>query len=94
MKVNLADKTRLRKIENRDNLKKLVRAKEAEVGEEKSEIFSRIFGRMATSIQIGTHERPEIFNPHFAGGHALGFFQVLSFEMIIISRVHRFHMKY
>lgn len=70
--------SRLRKRENRDELEKLVRTKEAEVGEEKYEIFARIFGRMASFIRDGIRARTGIFNPHFAGDTRLAFFKFLA----------------
>ena len=70
--------SRLRKRENRDELEKLVRAKEAEVGEEKYEIFASIFGRMVSFIRDGTRVRSGIWNRNFAGDTKYAFIKFLA----------------
>ena len=76
----IRQESRLRKRENRDELEKLVRAKEAEVGEEKYEIFARVFGRMASFIRDGTRARTGIFNPYFAGDTHRSFLEFLALK--------------
>jgi len=70
--------SRLREIGNSDELAELVRAKEAEVGQQKYENFAEIFCRMATFIKNGTHVRSGIWNQNFAGDTKSAFIEFLA----------------